>query len=141
MWRLHLGLGCKLEALLFLHGKQNYIPSMLILIFIMFWRCSLCCFWSSSCCWLLFASVHHVVDRYKCLFVLFLIASAHCVVEIHCVINAIHHVTFPFYEKYYLYPYIVLQVEISLEVKVNGCKASTKTFSFQVCSSCLNFNP
>jgi hypothetical protein len=54
------------------------------------------------------SNVHHVL---KVFIVLFLIVSAHFVVII------VHHITFPFYGKYYPYPYIVLQIEISLEVK------------------------
>jgi hypothetical protein len=60
--------------------------------------------------------------------VLFLIASAHCVIEIHCVVTTIHHVTLPFYGKYYPYPYIVLQVEISLEVKSQWLQGFNKNF-------------
>jgi hypothetical protein len=51
---------------------------------------------------------------------LLLIVSAHCVV-----INA-HHVTFPFYGKYYAY--IVLEVEISLEVKSQWLQRCNKFF-------------
>jgi hypothetical protein len=59
---------------------------------------------------------------------LLLIASAHCVVEIHCVVTTVHHVTFPFYGKYYSYLYIVLQVEISLEVKSQWLQGFNENF-------------
>jgi hypothetical protein len=61
---------------------------------------------------LLVASVHYVVVNCQCSLCVL------CVVEIHCVVTTIHHVTFPFYGKYYPYPYIVLQVEISLVAKL-----------------------
>jgi hypothetical protein len=61
-------------------------------------------------------------------FIVLLIASAHCVVEIHCDVTTVHHVTFPFYGKYYHYPYIVLQVEISLEVKIQWLQGLNENF-------------
>jgi hypothetical protein len=60
--------------------------------------------------------------------VLFLIANVHSIVEIRCVVNIVHHVTFPFYGKYYPYLYIVLQVEILLEVKSQWLQGFNENF-------------
>ncbi len=71
----------------------------------------------SSCCYSL-----------QVFIVLFLIANVHSIVEIRCVVNIVHHVTFPFYGKYYPYLYIVLQVEILLEVKSQWLQGFNENF-------------
>jgi hypothetical protein len=98
-WEIKLYLKCVVSSVH--HGFKVFIVLFLKLVKLLVVVC-----WCSSCCCSL-----------QVFIVLFLIANFHSVVEIHCVVTIVHHVTFPFYGKYYPYLYIVLQVEISLEVK------------------------
>jgi hypothetical protein len=63
MWRLHLGLGSRLEAPLFLYGKWEYNSSMLFQMFIVFLKV-LIVLWLKLIVLMLVNNVHYVVKAY-----------------------------------------------------------------------------
>ncbi len=71
-------------------SNVHHVLKVFIVLFLKFIMLLVVVCWCSSCCCSL-----------EVFIMLLLIASAHCVVEIHCVVTTVHHVTFPFYGKYY----------------------------------------